>query len=75
MKHAERPYCIFKVESINSALKNDMFYCNDLPFGIIPRSFFLNTETMNIISSYNEDEIALFEIACEKYHEELIFSY
>ena len=69
MKHAERPYCIFKVESINSALKND------LPFGIIPRSLFLNTETMNIISSYNEDEIALFEIACEKYHEELIFSY
>ena len=37
-----------------------MFYCNKLPFGIIPRNRFLNIKTMNIISFYNEDEIAFY---------------
>ena len=38
-----------------------MFYCNELPFRIIPLNRFLNIETMNTVSSYDEDEIALFE--------------
>ena len=49
-----------------------MFYCNDLLFRIIPLSLFLNTETMSTITCYDEDKIALFEIACEEYYEELV---
>lgn len=43
-----------------------MFYCNELPFGIIPANRLLNIETMNIVSFYYEDEIALLEDVCEK---------
>ena len=60
----------FKVEPINSTPKNDiMFYCNELPFGIISPNRFLNIETMNIISFYDEKEMALFEMACYEYDE------
>ena len=44
----------------------NMFYCNELPFGIIPANRLLNIETMNIVSFYYEDEIALLEDVCEK---------
>ena len=49
-----------------------MFYCNELPFGVISPNTHLNIETINIIYSYNEDETALFEteMTCEKYYEE-----
>ena len=57
----------FKVEPINSTPKNDMFYCNELPFGIISPNRFLNIETMNIISFYDEKEMALSEMACYEY--------
>ena len=43
-----------------------MFYWNELPFGIIPANRLLNIETMNIVSFYYEDEIALLEDVCEK---------
>ena len=43
-----------------------MFYCDELPFGIISSNRFFNIETINIISSYDENEMALFEVACEE---------
>ena len=43
-----------------------MFYCNELPFGIILPNHFLNNETTNIISFYDKDEIALFEMVCKE---------
>ena len=33
-----------------------MFYCDKLSFGIIPPNRFLNVKTMNIVSSYAENE-------------------
>lgn len=52
-----------------SKIKKNMtlFYYKELSFGIIPVVCFLNIETMNIIFSYAEDEIALFQMACEEY--------
>ena len=32
-----------------------MFYCNELPFGLMSPNHFLNIETMNFISSFNDD--------------------
>ena len=46
-----------------------MFYYNEY-LGIIYFNRYLNAETLNIISSYDEDEIALFEDTCEDYYEE-----
>ena len=43
-----------------------VLYCKELSFGIIPVVCFFNIEN-NIIFSYAEDEIALFEMACEEY--------
>ena len=43
-----------------------MFYCNELPFGIMLPNRFLNNETTNIISFYDKDEIALFEMVCKE---------
>ena len=60
-----------KVEPINSTLKNEIVsYCDELPFGIISFKGYLNIETMNIIPYYDENEIALFEDASEKFYEE-----
>ena len=58
-----------KVESIT--LKNEIiFYCDELPFEVMPLNRYLNIETMNIISFYDVDEIALFEIVHEEHYEE-----
>ena len=47
-----------------------MSYCDELPFGIISSNDYLSIETMNYIFSHDQNEMALFEGACEKYYEE-----
>ena len=32
-----------------------MFYCNELPIGLMSPNHFLNIETMNFISSFHDD--------------------
>ena len=62
-----------KVEPINSTLKNNIIlYCSELSFRVISPDRFLNIERMNIISSYDENEIALFEDACREYNEKTL---
>ena len=46
-----------KVEPINATIKNKMiYYCDELPFGIISFNRYINIETMNNISSYNKNK-------------------
>ena len=47
-----------------------MSYWDELPFGIISSNDYLSIETMNYIFSHDQNEMALFEGACEKYYEE-----
>lgn len=42
-------------------------------YRMIPSNCFLNTKTMNIISSYDKDEITLFEDVCEKVDKMVIY--
>ena len=43
-----------------------MSHYNKLPFGIISFNRFLNTGTTNIVSSYDKNELVLFEMVCEE---------
>ena len=42
-------------------------------YQMIPSTCFLNIKTMNIISSYDKDEITLFKDVCEKVDKMVIY--